>query len=569
MLHWKYINIPDNEISEFIKRIVDYATDDKPFDTTFIYCFADFGKSDKKKKTRKIMNENNVIMVNHPSGEEIDMNDFLIRYSFNLGISDTITMLMPEEFIKEISEQIDKSKTLKFLHVNKPFSAKSEHFSVIYDKVKKPAVRSENKFAFLDLQNISCQMGQIPNFFSNLVKRFGKITTMFVFLEEMMVPEKAKLIKSLNSAGCPIQLVSTEKGKAETVDAKIKSVLIDVVNSVGLCEIIMISGDSDFSNDLAKLAQKGYAIHLIHNNIKDTFKNNAHWTSSTDRGCFITKKKELPLQKNVNRDNINRPLCKRFNRGIPHDVVCNFKHQCQICGSKEHGCFECPDFKKPLVGEKVANLHKDKLCSNYKVDNCRSENCTYLHPNCRECGVGNIHPSKTLACPKFRERFLKNREEKEEEFYCGMCDIKYKCKRSYDDHNVSKRHMMHDELSKMNCKNPDHLFEEYCKLKEVIFKKNDKKEKDVVVNEKKTRMIKTKPCAYFQSRACMSKRSECRFAHVCSICHSNNHCEKECLYPNKLLFTEEEQTKIDKMNDIQKELLMQMTIEEQKAMLAS
>lgn len=183
-----------------------------------------------------------------------------------------------------------------------------------------------------------------------------------------------------------------------------------------------MSGDRDFSADLARLAQRGHSIYLVYNHqARETFKHNDYWNDTENYLDLpgLELYKNLLLERKKQKKQLNS--AGHLRSSVPTVYEEAFKQQQRTVAAREmrlpnkkssscHFAQHCTNPRceldhSPLSAVEAIGLSmRRKVCSFYKQGRCIKPNCTFLHDDCSECGPGFRHPKNTLQCPKFMER---------------------------------------------------------------------------------------------------------------------------------------------------------------------
>ena len=326
------------------------------------------------------------------------------------------------------------------------------HFSkVIADAMMIVDVKSCDREAviFVDWQNIHVATKWISDYVAAMVnfatknRRCKGVRRMYVFMDQNKVPDAVAYMRALDTAGHDdprlqslahsIDVVHVDASKPQEIDSRIKHYLRDYTSTNDA--VLLVSGDRDFSADLARLAQRGNPVYLVHNTQAwDTFKQNKHWADAED---YLN----LPELDKLKSHLIVRQKQRRkekFSQSGNYEVM-------NPCTNPR-----C-DLDHLLLGPSV---HR-KLCSLYKQGRCTKQKCEFRHEDCSECGPGVRHHNNTLQCPAFTKRLQQIGEGhdvgvmgiaqdwvqvKQEDRECAECKLEFVGPTMLAEHMVSREH---------------------------------------------------------------------------------------------------------------------------------
>jgi hypothetical protein len=146
---------------------------------------------------------------------------------------------------------------------------------------------------FVDWQNIHVPLAEVERFLDAL-RRFGeskgharKVRRMFVLLDGRAVSDVAARMSRLEREDETLQVVSIDARKVQMMDSVLQRMLRSKprprTDHYGADDVVVVSGDSDFSPDMSRLVQLGHSVLLVHNmQARLGFKNNQLWDVRQD-----------------------------------------------------------------------------------------------------------------------------------------------------------------------------------------------------------------------------------------------------------------------------------------------
>jgi len=148
---------------------------------------------------------------------------------------------------------------------------------------------------FVDWQNVHVPLSEVERFL-NALKYFGctkgkaeKVRKMYVLLDGRAVSDVATTMDRLarESVGAALQVVSIEARKVQMLDSVLQRMLRleprPCTETRGADDVVVVSGDADFSPDMSRLVQLGHPLLLVHNTqARVGFKTNPMWDVRQD-----------------------------------------------------------------------------------------------------------------------------------------------------------------------------------------------------------------------------------------------------------------------------------------------
>jgi sugar lactone lactonase YvrE len=149
---------------------------------------------------------------------------------------------------------------------------------------------------FIDWQNVHVPLAEVERFLTGLrhfatsAGRTKRVRQMYVLLDGRAIADVQATMERLarqSEADTPLQIVSIDARKVQVIDSVLQRMLRGEsrprTDSYGADDVVVVSGDADFSPDMARLVQLGHSVLLVHNTqARLGFKANPLWDVRQD-----------------------------------------------------------------------------------------------------------------------------------------------------------------------------------------------------------------------------------------------------------------------------------------------